>query len=149
MGRKMKRPLTIHEWVVLFCVLGMFASVAVPSYLQFQKQSRIQKLLDIAQAFHQDLASSSDMERALRQTMQLYNRQRKNPAAEGPLFLLESGGMRPAICSRDGKIHVIPLEDREGRFKGVTLVVTNTVYRGGPADDGLLGSLSLFVHRKD
>ena len=56
MGRKRIAVLTFSEFVVILGVMGIFASLAIPSYICIQRNSRIEHLMESARACVDDLA---------------------------------------------------------------------------------------------
>ena len=56
MGRKRIAVLTFSEFVVILGVMGIFASLVIPSYIHIQRTSRIEHLLESARLCQEDLS---------------------------------------------------------------------------------------------
>jgi hypothetical protein len=64
--------------------------------------------------------------------------QQGNQPGEKPLLVVERTGTPPGLCQRDGRIHIIPVEDRAKKGVGAKVVVTDENRMGGPNSDGIL-----------
>jgi hypothetical protein len=172
MGRKRIAVLTFSEFVVILGVMGIFASLAIPSYIHIQRTSRIEHLLESARLCEQDLSlwlstpvSNEPLESdaggegsgeagagALdpRGVLEDYARNRferfqhKNlPGDEPLLVVVEPTGTLPVYCKRDGGIHLLPFVDSALESVGATVAVTDEDRNGGPAYDGILAVYSV------
>ena len=166
MGRKRTGVLTFSEFAVILGVMGIFASIAIPSYIRIQRSSRIEHLLESARSCGEDLslwlstpvsnkplesdtggddsgeagAGALDPRDLLEDYARIYNdrfQQKRLPGQE-PLLVLEPTGMLPVYCRRDGGIHLIPFVDSALESVGATVVVTDEDRNGGSAYDGIL-----------
>lgn len=166
MARKGIGVLTLSEFVVILAVAGIFVSIAIPSYIRIQRSSRIEELLETATSCGEDLSlwlftavSNEPLEsdaggvasgeagaraRDPRDILEDYARfhferfQRENPPGQEPLLVVEPMGTPPAACSRDGRIHIIPVVDPAMEGIGAKVVVTDENTIGGPNHDGVL-----------
>ncbi len=166
MGRKRIKDIRLSEFVVILGVMGIFASILIPSYICVQRTSRIEHLMESARLCAGDLSlwlstpvSNEPLESdaggegsgeagagALdpRGVLEHYalNRferfQHKNLPGEKPILVVEPTGALPVYCMRDGRIHLIPLVDSALESVGATLVVTDEYRNGRPAYDGIL-----------
>lgn len=168
----MNKTTSVQEWrkslrfleVATVCaVLGILASLAIPSILQMQARSRLERLMAAARSCQEDLphwiaasapnqAVASDAEREgsefplpdARNLLEDYARmrndrfQRDNLASRGPLLVVEPTGTDPSYCRRDGRIHIIPLADPTLPSIGAKLVVTDERKIGGLGYEGIL-----------
>ena len=159
MGRKRIRLIDI---ATACAVLGIFASLAIPSYLQMQARGRVDRLIESARSCGQELSgwiSSSaatdltdsgagdeaDIEAGnargiLEAYARMYNKRVKGAgvSSAGALLVVEPAGTQPPFCERDGKIHLIPLLDASPEGVGAKGVVTDENKIGGPHNDGIL-----------
>jgi len=159
-----RKRVRIFEIATVCAVLGIFASLAIPSFLQMQARDRIQGLLESARSCRNELpgwvtdsvsnlrsesgaAGATDAEALnvdardiLENYACIYNArfQRGARAGEQPPLVVEPTGTPPAGCRRDGRIHLIPSVDPAGQGIGARLVVTDESRMGGPNYDGIL-----------
>ncbi len=144
-------------------VLGIFASLAIPSVVRMQARSRTDRLLACAGACREELPGwlsntvsgrpttpqaavpgAGDGAFRVGDVLRDYARagnerwQGRGPAGDGPLLVVEPTGTLPVYCRRDGRIHLIPDLDAAVGSIGATVVVTAKEPHGGPADDGIL-----------
>lgn len=178
MGEKLRKRIAVNELMVLLCVLVMLASVAIPSYMQFQRHARVEGLMKSAKNCKSEMASwiarpvsqasspkqgplgekqeipsnsgtqPADIHAALTDFARYHNHSNPNPFTRGPLLSMESVHTSPVDCPRDGTIHIIPLVNKEDTVYGATLAVTNLVHRGGPKNDGLLATFRVLPDRE-
>ena len=167
MGRKRFAVLTFSEFVVTLGVMGILASIAIPSYISIQRTSRIEHLLESARSCADDLTlwlstpvSKQHLESDIggagsgeagagapdpRGAIEEYVRNRwerfkhkKLPGDEPLLVVVEPTGTLPVYCRRDGGVHLIPFVNSALESVGATVVVTDVDKNGGPAHDGIL-----------
>lgn len=167
MARKRIALLTFSEFVVILGVMGVFASIAIPSYIRIQKSSRIEHLLESARLCGEDLSlwlstpiSNEPLESGTgdeasgeagtgaldpRGVLEEYVRNRferfqhkRLPGNEPLLVVVEPTGTLPVYCRKDGGVHLIPFVDSAMESVGATVVVTDEYRNGGPAYDGIL-----------
>ena len=167
MGRKRIGVLTSSEFGVILCVMGIFASIAIPSYIRIQRSARIEHLLESARSCVDDLSlwlstpvSNEPLESDTggegsgeagagapdpRRVLEEYVRNRlerfqhkKLPGDEPLLVVVEPTGALPVYCRRDGGVHLIPFLDSALESVGATMVVTDVDRSGGPAYNGIL-----------
>jgi hypothetical protein len=55
-ARKRIKGLTLSEFFVILGVIGIFASIVMPSYIRFQSSCRIEQLLESARSCGEDLS---------------------------------------------------------------------------------------------
>jgi len=175
-GREKKDGFRFPEWMVLFGALGILISVAVPSYLRLEKRERVEELMTSAANFREDLSrwmervdeaappaeatrpgkdgrheppvvSSSISQEAMSRFLHLYDMTGERPGAAEAVIVVESAGLDPERCPRDGKIHIIPEEPQDGAVSAVTLLVTDSMPHGGPGNDGLLAVYKIRTER--
>jgi type II secretory pathway pseudopilin PulG len=169
-----RRGLRMLEVATVCAVLGILASLAIPSILRMQARSRVERLLAAARSCRQDLpewvaasvpnqASASDSEREgsafcvpdARNVLEDYARtnndrfRRKGPAEQGPLLVVEPTGTDPSACARDGRIHIIPLVDPTLPGIGARLVVTDEHRIGGVGYEGILAVYNVEAGRSE
>ncbi|MEW6442503.1 MAG: hypothetical protein AB1640_16310 [bacterium] len=168
-----KREIRLVEWMVVAAVAGILSSIAMPNYLGIQRRLRAESLVSRAGAasgellqwidaslrearFAVDTDGDGDLRdeerpldnaRVLQAFTKLYNEKFANvsPLTREPLFAVELPETRPDRCTRDGRIHLIPLSAADGRTLGAQLVVTNSAFEGGPRDDGVLASFRAYA----
>jgi Tfp pilus assembly major pilin PilA len=164
MGRKRSKGIRLSEFVVLLGVTGILASIAIPTYVDIQRRSRIEHLLASARLCSEELprwlsasvakaptVSNSDapMEDQLQKLdprciledyARIWNEQyqRSDLTNEGTLLVVERTGTPPGICRRDGRIHLIPFVDPTLQGIGAKVVVTDEKRTGGPGYKGIL-----------
>ena len=166
MGRKRIKGIRLSEFVVLLGVTGILASIAIPTYVDLQRRSRIDHLLTSARSCREDLShwlsnsvskepresdtggegSGEARARALdpRGLLEDYARihfdqfQRESTTGQDPLLVVEPTGTRPAFCRKDGRIHIIPFVDPAEESVGAKVVVTDENKISGPNYDGIL-----------
>jgi hypothetical protein len=140
--------------------------MAIPTYIDLQKRSRIEHLLASARSCREELprwlsstVSKEPLEsdakgegngvagaRALdpRGLLEDYARihfeqfQRERIIGQEPLLVVEPTGTRPAFCRKDGRIHIIPFVDPAEESVGAKVVVTDENKTSGPNYDGIL-----------
>jgi len=147
---------------VLAGALGVLVSVAVPSYLRVVKWQAGGTFTASALALWQDISSrqqsSSNVRgpqgealdsapvvsrsirpEAMNEFLRLYDMTGQEPGASQAVIVVEPAGLPVERCARDGKIHIIPAEAApDGTVSAVTVLVTGSGSRGGPAGDALL-----------
>lgn len=161
-----RRGIRVIEIATVAAVLGILASLAIPSFLRIQARSRVQSLLESARSCRQELpawlstslslapdASSSetvddatrepktpDPREVIEDYVRIFNErfQQGKLSGERPLLIVERTGTLPALCKRDGRIHIIPMADPAGQGVGAKVVVTDQDKLGGPNADGIL-----------
>ena len=167
-GTRKKSPVIINL-VVIASVVGVLASIAVPSYISMQRHARVEQLMKAAGACRDNLnqwlaKSAHDNRPDISQSgsygmhnptgtgktgsieletfvsLNYENYQRKDPLTQGPLFVVEKNNTVPGQCERDGKIHIIPNYSSQGNLTGATLAVMNKWHAGGPGKDGVLAT---------
>ena len=164
MGRKRIKGIRLSEFAVLLGVMGILASIAIPTYVDLQRRSRIEHLLATARSCREELpgwlsnsVSSDPMVSSLdgetqgeletldaRDILEDYARiwnqrhRRRDPANEGPLLVVERTGTPPGICRRDGRIHLIPVVHPTFKGIGAQVVVTGEEGTGRPGYRGIL-----------
>jgi len=149
--------------IATFCaVLGILVSLAIPTLMQMQAQSRVDSLLASARSCREDLpgwisntlssrsvasdrtgqgeAEAQSARNLLEDYARIYNErfQLENLPGEKPLLIVEPSGTLPIYCRRDGRIHLIPFLDPSLEGVGATVVVTDEDRKGGPTYDGIL-----------
>ena len=171
MGRKRIKGIRLSEFVVLLGVTGILASIAIPTYVDLQRRSRIDHLLTSARSCREELSRwlsntvskepresdtggegsgeaggrALDPRGLLEDYARIYNQrfQQKNLPGEKPLLVVEPSGTLPFYCRRDGRIHLIPHVDPARESVGAKVVVTHEDRKGGPACDGILAVFSV------
>ena len=146
-------PANLPFWMVMIGALGILISVAIPSYLRLEKSEQIDTLLSSAAHLREEISQRigrpevTSLENAgtesippstLETFLRLYKMTANQPLAEEATIVMEPAGITRDRCARDGKIHVIPTKDVDGVLSGATILVTNQIHQGGPANDGLL-----------
>ncbi len=156
-----RKGIRIIEIATVCAVVGILVSLAVPSLMQMQARARVDKLIASARSCREELpqwlaqavpagqtfggdvgragaftdSSASDARKILESYAELYNRRF---LAEAPAVVVEPAGTLPSFCSRDGRIHIIPLEEPDPVGIAATVVVTDDNRFGGPDGDGIL-----------
>jgi hypothetical protein len=157
-----RKGIRIIEIATVCAVLGILASLAIPSFLRIQARSRVDRLLQSAKSCREELphwlsASVSkgpqgsdtgnahaleplDPHGILEDYARIYNErfERSDPPWEGPVLVVEPTGTPPVYCGRDGRIHIIPFVGPGIERFGAKLVVTDQHRNGGPDYDGIL-----------
>ena len=168
MKARSKRETRFVEWMVVMAVVGILASIAVPSYRGMQRRAGNESMIFTGLLSSQDLfrwiGASLRGERhtvdtdgdgdLLDETLPIQNAgvleafarlhngrlSRSGSLTQEPLFTVEREGREVDDCARDGRIHLIPVTAPDGRILGAHVVVTNTLREGGPLGDGILAS---------
>jgi Tfp pilus assembly major pilin PilA len=164
MAGKRIKGIRLSEFVVLLGVMGILASIAIPTYVDIQRRSRIEHLLASARSCREELpgwlsnsvskdpvvsnldAATEDERQTLdaRGILEDYARiwnerhQQCDPANEGPLLVVERVGTPTGICRRDGRIHLIPVLDPTLEGVGAKVVVTAERSTGRQGYKGIL-----------
>ena len=164
MGRKRIKGIRLSEFAVLLGVMGILASIAIPTYVDIQRRSRIEHLLASARSCREELPgwlsnsvssepvvsglnaeTQDDLETLdargiLEDYARIWNQrhQQRYPAEAGPLLVVERTGTPPGICRRDGRIHLIPVVDPTLEGIGAKVVVTGEKRTGRPGYRGIL-----------
>ncbi len=145
-----RRGIRIIELATVGAALGMILSLAVPTYLELERRSRIDRLLETARSCRGELARRLEAHASRGTVVDLlgaFVRACNRGGTCGPsmahrrnLFVLEPAGTEAAWCARDGRIHVVPVpaSAEEGRGPMARLVVTDRNGTAGPNLDGIL-----------
>ena len=159
-----RKGVRIVEFATVAAVIGIFVSLAVPSFLQVQARSRVDTLLKSARSCRAELpawisnelsnlskesgenagkkAEEDSIREILEKYARIYNERlpKKTTRRRGdePLLVVEPTGTLPIYCRRDGRIHLIPFVDSALESAGALVVVTHEDRKAGPAYDGIL-----------
>jgi type II secretory pathway pseudopilin PulG len=167
-GLDRRKGIRLIEIATVCAVLGILASLAIPSVVRMQARSRTDRLLACARTCREELpgwlsntltgrptnpeeAASAVRDDLFRvgDVLKEYARagnerwQNRGLAGEEPFLVVEPAGTLPVYCRREGRIHLIPVFDASLGGIGATVVVTAREPHGGPNDDGILAVYSV------
>jgi len=166
-----RKGIRIIEIATIFAVLGILASLAIPSLFRMQARSRVDRLLASARSCREELprwlsttvshepqeadaggegsgegeTGAFDPRSIFEDYARIHNEgfQLENTPGEEPLLVVEPAGTSPAVCRRDGRIHIIPFVYPTDQSIGAKVVVTDENRISGPNYDGILAVFSI------